>query len=161
MQSRNAERKRRPQTAPTKSVVNRAQEEHERNMKLPQFETHLRSFIIGGRIMSVIKQSKDNRQYDRSENSAPSNESSMSSVNSSDGHRVTFKVRVLRTFALYRMNRLPNPAKDWIRQIVNKTLNSSSIPESDVQNESLQQERGRSGLRPRWQTYETYASPKM
>ena len=44
MQSRNGERKRRPQTAPTKSLVNRAQEEHERNMKLPQFETHLRSF---------------------------------------------------------------------------------------------------------------------
>ena len=96
MQSRNAARKRRPQTAPTKSAVNKAQEEHERNVKLPQFETHLRSFIIGGRIMSVIKQSKDNRQYDRSENSAPSNESSTSSVNSSDGHRVTFKVRVLR-----------------------------------------------------------------
>ena len=46
MQSRNAERKRRPQTAPTKSLVNRAQEEHERNMKLPQFETHLRSFKV-------------------------------------------------------------------------------------------------------------------
>ena len=96
MQSRNAERKRRPQTAPTKSVVSKAQEDHERSMKLPQFETHLRSFIIGGRIMSVIKQSKDNRQYDRSETSAPSNESSTSSVNSSDGHRVTFKVRVIQ-----------------------------------------------------------------
>ena len=104
MQSRNAARKRRPQTAPTKSAVNKAQEEHERNVKLPQFETHLRSFIIGGRIMSVIKQSKDNRQYDRSENSAPSNESSMSSVNSSDGHRVTFKVRVLRTFVQQELN---------------------------------------------------------
>ena len=90
MQPRNSERKRRPQTAPTKSVVSKALEEHERSMKLPQFETHLRSFIIGGRIMSVIKQSKDNR----TENSAPSNESSTSSINSSDGHRVTFKVRV-------------------------------------------------------------------
>ena len=113
MQSINAERKRRPQTAPTKSVVSKAQEDHERSMKLPQFETHLRSFIIGGRIMSVIKQSKDNRQYDRSENSVPSNESSTSSVNSSDGHRVTFKVRVIQSPPDFRVAWNETSAEPW------------------------------------------------
>ena len=126
MQSRNGERKRRPQTAPTKSLVNRAQEEHERNMKLPQFETHLRSFIIGGRIMSVIKQSKDNRQYDRSENSAPSNESSMSSVNSSDGHRVTFKVRVLRTFAQHSVWQERNVCRTLVKTGSDRSLTRPS-----------------------------------
>ena len=100
MQQKKSENRRRPQTAPmvlrTKGVVNAALADQEREMKLPQFETHLKKFIHGGRIMSVIKQSKDNRQYDQVDNFAPSNESSTSSVNSSDGQRVRFKVRVHR-----------------------------------------------------------------
>ena len=109
MQQKKSENRRRPQTAPmvlrTKGVVNAALADQEREMKLPQFETHLKKFIHGGRIMSVIKQSKDNRQYNQTVNFAPSNESSTSSVNSSDGQRVRFKVRVHRTLT-YQGNRI-------------------------------------------------------
>ena len=46
MQKRINDSKRRPMTAPFRStaLVNAAQDAAERNMKLPQFETHLKQF---------------------------------------------------------------------------------------------------------------------